>query len=139
MQQARNHLVSATVTHAKLYERRKRSTKLRSCAQHDRPAINLTPGGTSQGATFSEGLCSCSITALLRTHFRRAVFRLRVFNLAAPDNNKKRTWFPKATSKAITEIASKMKSKLSATASRMFAMSTSEALLILYLIFAHGR
>ena len=57
---------------------------------------------------------------------------LKVFNLAAPDDNKSRTWFVKATSKAINEIASKMKSKLSATANRIFAMSISETLLILY-------
>jgi hypothetical protein len=101
-------------------------------AQVVRPAINLTRGGTPHGATFSEGLGFCSITASLRSHLQRAGLGLKVFNSAAPDNNKKRTWFAKATSRAIIEIASKMKSKLSATASMMFAMSTSETLLILY-------
>jgi hypothetical protein len=87
------------------------------------------PDGAPHGATFSDGLGFCSITASLMSHLQRAGLGLKVFNAAAPDNNKNRRWFAKATNRAITEIASKMKSKLSATASMMFAMSTSETLL----------
>lgn len=101
--------------------------------------LNPTAAGTAQGATFSAGLGSCSITASLRSHFRRAGLGLKVFNLAAADNNKQRAWFAKATSNAITEIVSKMKSKLSATASRMFAMSTFRNPPYPLFDLAHGR
>ena len=108
-------------------------------AQVVRPAIKLTPNGISQGTIFSAGLGSCSITASLRSHFRRAGFNMRVFTLAAPENNKKRRWFAKARNKAITDIESKTKSKLSATASRMFAMSTFRNPPYPLLIFAEER